>query len=99
GPAQTIRDYYAVMPAGTATGWTMLTADYQRNHAGGLQSYRDFWGQIRTVSVADIQETGPAAVTATITYDYFDGRRYVEVTQFTVVTEGGATKIASSAVL
>jgi eukaryotic-like serine/threonine-protein kinase len=93
-----ITDYYALLPDNTTEAWPRMTADYQRNHAGGLRSYESFWSNIADVSISDVQATPPDRVVATLTYSY-GGRVDVERTSFRLVDEGGVLKIAASEVL
>jgi hypothetical protein len=76
-----------------------MTADYQRNHAGGMNGYQRFWSPIATVSTSNVVPALPDSVTATITYGYRDGHVVVERTQFQLVREDGMWKIAASTVL
>jgi eukaryotic-like serine/threonine-protein kinase len=93
-----ITDYYALLPDNTTEAWPRMTADYQRNHAGGLRSYENFWSNIADVSVSDVQATPPDRVVATLSYSY-NGRVDVERTSFRLVDEDGVLKIAASEVL
>lgn len=90
--------YYALMPGNLEAGWTRLTADYQRNHAGGLTGYQTFWNSIQRVDISTISATPPTRVNATITYFYQDGRVIEEQTSFGLVAEDGLWKIGSSSV-
>lgn len=93
-----VSDYYALMPGNLEAGWARLTADYQRNHAGGLSGYQAFWNAIERVEVSNISATPPSRAAATITYFYRDGRVIEEQTSFGLVAEDGLWKIASSSV-
>jgi eukaryotic-like serine/threonine-protein kinase len=94
-----IVDYYSLMPGNLDVGWTRMTADYQRNHAGGFAGYQSFWDAIQRVEVSDVSVTGPATVNATLVYFYKNGRVIEERTGFGLVAEDGSWKIARSAVL
>ncbi|MGH3913435.1 MAG: serine/threonine-protein kinase [Pseudonocardiaceae bacterium] len=93
-----VADYYALMPGNLDAGWTRLTADYQRDHAGGRAGYQAFWDPIERVEVSGISANPPARATATITYFYRDGRVIEERTGFGLVAEDGLWKIGSSSV-
>ncbi|MDQ1721142.1 MAG: eukaryotic-like serine/threonine-protein kinase, partial [Pseudonocardiales bacterium] len=97
--AKAIRDYYGLLPQNTDEAWSRLTEQYQNGRAGGRQSYDDFWGGIRRVSVSNATGIPPGTVEATITYGYEDGRVVSERTSFGLVSEDGILKINSSAVL
>ncbi|MGH3793805.1 MAG: serine/threonine-protein kinase [Pseudonocardiaceae bacterium] len=96
--AAAVTDYYGLMPGNLPEGWTRLTVDYQRNHAGGLTGYQNFWNAIQRVAVSDVSATQPATVNATITYFYKDGRVIEEQTSFGLVAEDGLWKIGSTTV-
>ncbi|HEX5117732.1 MAG TPA: serine/threonine-protein kinase [Pseudonocardiaceae bacterium] len=96
--AATIEDYYRLVPGHLDTAWTWLTADYQRNHAGGRSGYQSFWSAVNSVSVTDVTAQPPDKVTATISYHYAD-HTDVERTSFGLVRQAGQWKIASSDVL
>jgi hypothetical protein len=76
-----------------------MTADYQVNHAGGRDAYEDFWDDVDSLAVSDVQAAPPDGVEATLTYDFDDGRVVVERTAYRLVDEGGSLKIAESTVL
>jgi hypothetical protein len=95
----TIAGYYRLVPDHLDQGWVYLTPDYQRNHAGGMSGYTQFWSQIQSVSASDIVAQSPATVVATLTYHYRDGRIVQERTSFGMVESGGVWKIASTSVL
>lgn len=95
----TIVDYYQLMPGNTDKGWTVLTTDYQQNHADGRANYNSFWAAIQSVSLTDVEATLPSTVVATIHYSNKDGSTDVERTSFGLVLQDGTWKIASSSVL
>ena len=94
-----ITSYYALVPGDTDRAWPLMTADYQRNHAGGRQAYQRFWDGVDRVSVSDVKASPPSRVDATITYRRGGGRVDVERTSYRLVREGGTLKIADSTVL
>lgn len=96
--ADTLVDYYALMPGDLDSAWNMMTEDYQVNHVGGRDAYEAFWGEITEVAIADVTATGSDAQ-ATLTYTFADGRVVREVTAYRLVDEGGELKIAASEVL
>jgi hypothetical protein len=87
------------MPDNLQDGWARLTADYQRNHAGGFSGYQNFWNQMQRVEISDVSATSSDTVRATLDYFYQDGRVVEEQTSFGLVFEDGIWKIASSDVL
>ena len=87
------------MPGDTNSAWQRLTPSYQNGTAEGRDYYNSFWGQMRSVTVSGASATGPSSVQATITYDYWSGRRAVELTAYEFVNDNGTLKINSSQVL
>jgi hypothetical protein len=51
------------------------------------------------VRVSDVDASAPDEVTATLTYDFDDGRRFVERTSYRLVPQDGDLKIDRSSVL
>ncbi len=94
-----ITSYYALVPGDTDRAWPRMTADYQRNHAGGRQAYQRFWDGVDRVSVSEVKASPPSRVDATITYRRGGGRVDVERTSYRLVRAGGTLKIADSTVL
>ena len=74
-------------------------AHYQRTTATSRDYYESFWSAIDTVRVSDVSARAPDTVTATVTYDYEDGRVYVERTRYRLVEDDGILKIDRSDVL
>ena len=91
--------YYALLPSGTAEGWSRLTGSFQTGRAGGRQSYDRFWRSIRRVSVSGVGGRSPDRAQATITYVFADGRTVREQTSYGLVQDGSTLKIDSSTVL
>ena len=92
-------DYYALLPANRDAGWGRLTPHYQRTTATSRDYYESFWSAIDGVRVSDVSASAPQTVTATVTYDYQDGRVYVERTRYRLVDDDGILKIDRSEVL
>src|SRR4029079_5521927 len=53
GAAQSVADYYALLPGDTRRAWSMLGPD-ARAQAGGYDSYVGFWASINDVTVSDV---------------------------------------------
>jgi eukaryotic-like serine/threonine-protein kinase len=94
-----VRDYYALLPGDLDAGWERLTPRYQRTTARNRETYGSFWGAIDRVSVSDVTASAPGSVTATVTYEYDDGRVYDERTSYRLVPQDGRLKIDRSSVL
>ncbi|HEX5860520.1 MAG TPA: serine/threonine-protein kinase, partial [Nocardioides sp.] len=60
-PETFVSDYYAVLPGDTETGWSLLTAGFQRE-VGSFEDYDAFWSTIDSVTVEDTQPAGTGAV-------------------------------------
>jgi hypothetical protein len=99
GPAETVSDYYALLPGDLDAAWPLMTADYQENHAGGRDAYNAFWAAIESVEITEISAPAPDQVQATLIYRYRDGGVVQEVTAYRLVDEAGVLKIAASEVL
>jgi len=97
--AKSITSYYALIPSDLQAGWQRLTPTYRRTTAGGFNGYRDFWGQVQRVSVANAIGRPPNTAEATITYFYKDGRVITERTSFNLVQDGGQWEINGTTVL
>ena len=94
-----VRDYYALLPGDRDAGWELLTDRYQRTTARNRATYDSFWGSVDQVRVSDVTASAPGSVTATLTYDFADGREFVERTSYRLVPEDGVLKIDRSTVL
>jgi len=64
--AQTVADYYTLLPGEPEPAWQMLGPDV-RAQAGGYDGYVSFWRTIEDVSVGDVSADGDV-VTAELTY-------------------------------
>lgn len=94
-----ISGYYALMPGNTDQAWPRMTRAYQRNTAGGRQSYERFWGEITRVSASNVTGSAPNGAQATITYTYNNGSVVRERTSYQLVNDDGVLKINDSTVL
>jgi hypothetical protein len=94
-----IVSYYQLVPGNLTLAWNRMTADYQQNHAGGMNGYRRFWQPVAHVTVSNVTANPPDTVQATISYAYQDGHVVTERTRFGLVRQDGTWKIASSVVL
>ncbi|MFL6152854.1 MAG: serine/threonine-protein kinase [Ornithinibacter sp.] len=94
-----VQDYYALLPDDLDAGWARLTPRYQRTTARNRETYASFWGAMDAVSVSDVTASAPGSVTATVTYEYADGRVFVERTSYDLVRQDGRLKIDRSSVL
>lgn len=94
-----MQDYYALLPGDLDAGWARLTPRYQRTTARNREYYASFWGAIDRVSLSDVTASAPDSVTATVTYEYADGRVFVERTSYRLVRQDGRLEIDRSRVL
>jgi hypothetical protein len=88
-----------LLPRNTEAAWPGMTASYQRNHAGGRQSYQRFWDAISKISLSNVNGSPPGSAQATITYHFKDGRVIRERTAYGLINDNGRLKINSSTVL
>jgi eukaryotic-like serine/threonine-protein kinase len=96
---EAVRDYYALLPGNLDAGYDRLTERYRATTAGSQGSYEAFWGEIEDVRVSDVSASAPGSVTATVTYEYEDGRVFVERTNYRLVRDDGDLKIDRSSVI
>ena len=96
-PETFVSDYYAVLPEDTETGWSLLTAGFQRE-VGSFEDYDAFWSTIDSVTVEDTQPAGTGAVDVTLTYTT-DGSSEQEVRRIEVVEGGDGYLISGDAVV
>jgi serine/threonine protein kinase len=94
-----VESYYSLLPGNTDAGWSRLTDRYRRTTATSRGYYESFWGAIDRVRLSDVSGRAPGTVTATVRYDYEDGRVYVERTSYRLVEDDGILKIDRSTVL
>ncbi|WP_377640638.1 protein kinase [Oryzobacter terrae] len=94
-----VTSYYALLPDDLDAGWARLSERYQRTTASSRSAYGRFWGEVDRVGVSDVDATTPDRVTATLRYEYADGRVFVERTSYRLVREDGVLKIDRSSVL
>jgi serine/threonine protein kinase len=96
---EALSGYYALLPGDRDSGWDRLTPRYQRTTARNRDYYESFWSGVDSVRVTDIDASPPGTVTATLTYDYDDGRVFVERTSYQLVRQDGELKIDRSTVV
>ncbi len=98
-PAQSVTDYYALMPSNPDAGWTRLTERYQQNPGGGFDGYRNFWGQMQSVQVSEVTGAGENTVEATVVYSFKTGKVVQERHSYTLVPSDRGWLIDTSTVL
>ena len=97
-PTRAVRDYYRLLPGDTDAGWARLTDRYRATTARNRATYDSFWASVDSVSVGQVEASGPGSVVATVRYDFSDGRRFEERTAYTLVRQDGMLKIDTSSV-
>ncbi|MDQ4084616.1 MAG: serine/threonine protein kinase [Actinomycetota bacterium] len=82
----TVAEYYALMPADTRKGFTLLGPSLRSQ---GFGSYDRFWDSIESVSVSNL-DADPASrsVRATVVFVTKDGRTSTEQHEFGLVPDG-----------
>jgi hypothetical protein len=82
-------DYLQTADSDPDAGFTMLTADYQRE-SGGIEGYKGFWGDVSDVDVQKVSADEDAlTVSYTYSYDYEGARRTEDVTLQLEQTDDG----------
>lgn len=97
--AGAVEDYYALLPGDLDAAWDRLTERYQTTTAKSRGTFSDFWGGVDRVRASDVSGRSPGSATATITYEFDDGREFVERTSYELVEDDGVLKIDRSKVL
>lgn len=87
--------YYGELPDNPQGAWSMLAKDYQRQT--GMNSYRDFWGSVRSVSVDSVSPRSDDSVTARLTYVMRNGSSQSENRWLSVELDRGELLISDSA--
>jgi eukaryotic-like serine/threonine-protein kinase len=70
GPADFVKDYYALMPNDTDSGWSMLGGELKSQ---SRKDYENFWSTIESVQVSNVTTESPTSVVYNITYVQSDG--------------------------
>ena len=97
--AGALTSYYALLPGDRDAAWNRLTRRYQSTTAKNRRTFESFWGGVDRVRVAEVDGSPPGTVTARVTYDFDDGRTFVERTRYGLVEDDGVLKIDRSEVL
>ena len=97
--AGAVTSYYALLPGDRDAAWNRLTPRYQSTTAKNRSTFESFWGDVDRVRVAQVDGSPPGTVTARVTYDFDDGRTFVERTRYRLVEDDGVLKIDRSEVL
>ncbi|GAA0237616.1 serine/threonine-protein kinase [Saccharothrix mutabilis subsp. mutabilis] len=63
---QTIRDYYALLPAHVDEGFSRLAPEMQGS-SGGANGYRNYWGSVKKVELTNIKENSDYAYEVDLT--------------------------------
>jgi hypothetical protein len=83
-----IINYYAAAPTSPDTTYsTMLTSNMQ-SASGGLATYKRYWTAFDSAAVTNVAQTGNA-FRVKVTYTWKNGQQGTEVTDLTLVSQGG----------
>ena len=82
-----VRQYYALLPANPDAAWALLTDRAQRK-SGNQDGYTKFWAKIKSVQVLTTRAEGPR-VAATLRFVSQDGNESTEGYTFALVDQGG----------
>lgn len=95
--AQSVRTYFATVPADRDAGWSQLSPAMQADV--GRSSYDRFWGSILEVQVGDARPvSGSNAVDVLLTYTFSDGRVVQEQQRISLDRSGNRYLIAGNVV-
>ncbi|MFI9007299.1 serine/threonine-protein kinase [Actinosynnema sp. NPDC053489] len=69
---QTVRDYFALMPEAVDEGFNRLSPK-MKNTSGGIDGFRNWWNQVKSVSLDEVKLNSPYAYEVVVTYNLKDG--------------------------
>ncbi|UAK30459.1 protein kinase [Nocardia asteroides] len=92
--ASFIQGYYGMLPANVSGAWTQLAPVYQART--GYDSYVNFWGTIRSVSVGPVTQNGANRAVVALTYTLKNGTTTSENRWIEVVGDNAKLQIAAS---
>lgn len=92
---QAVTDYYGLLPNNLEAGYARLTDRFKAERAATFEQYRGWWSQMSAVSVSDVREEGPGAVSATVSYTWRGGDSTQERHRYTLVKVNGQWAIDS----
>lgn len=95
---QFVRDYYAMLPSDTRSGWAELSPGFQAK-IGGYGNYAGFWSTISSVAVHRTATVGSSAVDVSLTYTSNNGRVDSEVRRLYLERQGNGYLITGDAVV
>ncbi|MEU1430256.1 serine/threonine-protein kinase [Nocardia sp. NPDC005746] len=93
--ASFIQGYYGMLPGNVGGAWAMLSPGYQAS-TGGYNSYAQFWGGIRSVSVGAVTPQGDNRAVVALTYVSKSGQVSSENRWIQTDSAGGRLMIAAS---
>ncbi|MGW4532079.1 serine/threonine-protein kinase [Nocardia sp. NPDC004340] len=93
--ASFIQGYYGMLPGNVSGAWSMLSPGYQAS-TGGYNSYAQFWGGIRAVSVGAVTPQGDNRAVVALTYVSKSGQVSSENRWIQTDSSGGHLTIAAS---
>ncbi|WP_039798434.1 serine/threonine-protein kinase [Nocardia araoensis] len=92
--ASFIQGYYGMLPTNVSGAWTQLAPGYQAKT--GYDSYVNFWGTIRSVSVGSVTQNGANRAVVALTYTLKNGTTTSENRWIEVVGDSAKLQIAAS---
>ncbi|MGW5375507.1 protein kinase domain-containing protein [Nocardia sp. NPDC003999] len=92
--ASFIQGYYGMLPTNVSGAWTQLAPGYQAKT--GYDSYVNFWGTIRSVSVGSVTQNGANRAVVALTYTLKNGTTTSESRWIEVVGDSAKLQIAAS---
>ncbi|MGK8522819.1 protein kinase domain-containing protein [Nocardia asteroides] len=94
GIASFIKGYYGMLPTNVSGAWSQLAPGYQAQT--GYDSYVNFWGTIRSVSVGSVTQNGANRAVVALTYTLKNGTTTSENRWIEVVGDRAKLQIAAS---
>lgn len=91
-----VTSYYGQLPGNPQAAWAMLSPEYQRQT--GQNSYLEFWGSMRAVSLDSVSPRSDNSVVARLTYTMRNGSSQSENRWLSATLVDGEMLIANSAI-
>ena len=94
-PVSFVQDYYRMLPGDIDGAFAKLSPEAQAQ-SQGIEQFRSFYGQMRTVYAENLRNAGPNTVTATVVFMRNDGSTTRESYRFVVGTNEQGQEIMQS---
>ncbi len=92
-----IQNYYGLLPGNPGTAWQLLSPEAQSaSGTGGQAGYERFWGEMASVSLQNVRQTGENTVEGTVVFTRRDGGTSSEPYRFVTGTGSDGQPIIQS---